>query len=168
MTAVSPDEHLPIPDSGRAAEVPKKAAKRAQWSLGRTPPPRPIVRKLLGAPVSFARLGPAREIGVLKRLKSKPAQVRRFIKDNTQRNLLKQIRGSLPSVVSALNCHLEFSHLVDEDPFPATERRVLGWSSVFNDTGAYRNYTQHMQKVCFSSACPRLGTRRPCCTWLKV
>ena len=102
-----------------------------------------------GAPVSFGKLGPAQKIGVLKQLKSKPAQVRRFIKDNTQRNLMKQIRGSLPSVVSALNCYLKFSRLVAEDPFPVTERRVLDWSSVFNDTGTYRDYTQHMQKVFF-------------------
>ena len=149
MTAVSPNEHLPIPESGWAADVFKKAAKRCLWSLDRKFPSRPITRKRLNAPISFAKLGPAQKIGVLKRLKTAPVQVRRFIRDNTQRNLLKQVRGSLPSVVSALNCYLQFSRLQAEEPFPVTERRVLEWSSVFNDAATYSNYTQHMQKVCF-------------------
>ena len=149
MTAVSSNEHLPIPDSGWAAEVFKTAVKRCQWSLGRTSPSRPIIRRRLGAPGCFGRLGPAQEIGVLKQLKTRQAQVRRFIKDNTQRNLLKQVRGSLPSVVSALNCYLQFRQLVAEDPFPAKERRAMERISVFNDTDTYHNYTQHMQKVCF-------------------
>ena len=149
MTAVSSNEHLPIPESGRTAEVFKAAVKRCQWSLGRTLPSRPIIRRRMGAPGSFGRLGPAQKIGVLKQLKTRPAQVRRFIKDNTHRNLMKQVRGSLPSVASALNCYLQFCQLVDEDPFPVTEGRVLEWRSVFNDTGTYRNYTQHMQKVCY-------------------
>ena len=149
MSAISSNEHLPIPDAGWSANSFKTAVKRAQWSLQRTLPPLPIIRRRLGAPACFARLGPSQKIGVLKRLKNNPVQVRRFIKDNTQRNLLKQIRGSLPSVVSALNCYLHFCQLVSEDPFPVTERRVLEWSSVFNDTGTYHNYTQHLQKVCY-------------------
>ena len=103
MTAVSSNEHLPIPESGWAAEVFKAAVKRCQWSPGRTFPPRPIIRRRLNAPVSLGNLGPAQKIGVLKRLKTKPTQARRFIRGNTQRNLLKQVRGSLPSVASALN-----------------------------------------------------------------
>ena len=101
-SAVSPNEHLPIPESGRPAEVSKTAAKRAQWSLGRTLPSRPIISQKLGAPKRFGKLGPAQKIGVLKQLKMRPAQARRFIADNTQRNLPKQARSSLPSVVSAL------------------------------------------------------------------
>ena len=34
-------------------------------------------------------------------------------------------------------------------PFPLTERRVLDWSSVFNDTATIYNYTLRLQKVCF-------------------
>ena len=103
MADVSPDEHLPLPESGRAADVFKTAANRCLWSMDPEFPPRPIIRKRLNAPISFAKLGPAQKIGVLKRLKTAPVQVRRFIRGNTQRNLLKQARGSLPSVVSALN-----------------------------------------------------------------
>ena len=154
MAAVSPNEYLPIPDSGRAAEVFKAAAKRRQWSLGRTFPSRPIIRKRLNAPQCFASLGPAQKIGVLRRLKTRPAQVRRFIRGNTQRNLLKQVRGPLPSAVSALNCYLQFSQPHAEGPFPVTERRVLERSSVFNDTATFANYTQHVQKVCFFLGTP--------------
>ena len=63
----------------------------------------PLVRKRLNAPISFAKLAPSQKIGVLKRLKSAPSQIDRFIKDNSQRNLLKHVSGSLPSSVSALN-----------------------------------------------------------------
>ena len=102
MTAVSPIEHLPLPDSGRAADVFKTAAKRCLWPTKRTFPARPIVRKRLNSPLSFEKLGPAGKIGFLKRLKTKSGQVLRFIRGNTQRNLMKQVRGSLPSLLPAL------------------------------------------------------------------
>ena len=95
------------------------------------------------------RWGPSRKIGALKRTKSAPSRTNRFIKDNHQRNLLKNIRGSLPSVASALNCYLQLCHLRSDDPFPATERRALDWSAVFNDTATFYNHTLHLQKVCF-------------------
>ena len=60
-----------------------------------------------------------------------------------------QIRGSLPSVVAALNFYLEFCQLRSEETFPATERRALDWSAVFNDAATFYNYTLHLQKVCF-------------------
>ena len=97
---------------------------------------------------------------MLKRLKSAPSKINRFIKDNPQRDLPKQIRGSLPSVVSALNCYLEFCQKRSDATFPVTESRVLGRGAVFNDTSAFYNYALHLQKVRFSSAPQRLGSLR--------
>ena len=61
LAAVSPNEHLPLPETGLTADVFKKAAKRFLWSLGRKFPSMPLVSKRLNAPVSFARLGPSQK-----------------------------------------------------------------------------------------------------------
>ena len=149
LAAVSPNEHLPLPETGLTSDVFKRAVKRCLMSLDRKFPSMPLVRKRLNAPASFAKMGPSQKISVLQRLKSAPYRINRFVKDNHQRNLLKQIRGSLPSVVSDLNCYLQFCQLRSEEAFPATERRVLGWVAVFNVTATFYNYTLHLQNVCF-------------------
>ena len=84
---------------------------------------------------------------MLKRLKSAPPRVGRFIWGNAHRNSLKKIRGSLPSLVSALNFYLQFPQLRNEGAFPITWRRVLDWGAVFNDTATFYNYTLHLQQV---------------------
>ena len=97
--AVSPDENLALPIDRLSDEAFKKAAKRCIWSMGREHPSRPLIRKQLKAPASFRKIGPSQRVGgVLKRLESTPPKVNRFVKDNSQRNLLKKTRGSLPSV----------------------------------------------------------------------
>ena len=73
----------------------------------------------------------------------------RFILDRTQANLLKQGRGSLPAISSALNCFAAFCEMRTAQPFPVTERIVLEWGAVFSDTATFANYISHLQKVCF-------------------
>ena len=148
--ALSSNEHLALPVEGLTADSFKKSAKIGILTLDRTRATGPLLRKNLPAPASFRRMGPSQKIGVLRKLKTFPARINRFIRDNSQRNLLKQIRGSLPSVVSALNCYLQFCLLQREDPFPITERRIIDWSAFFSDNGTFYNYTLHLQKVCFS------------------
>ena len=67
----------------------------------------------------------------------------------------KQIRRSLHSAVSPLNCYLKFCQLEAADAFPVTERRGLDWGAAFNDAYTIQNYTIHLQKVCFSLGCPK-------------
>ena len=71
----------------------------------------------------------------------------RLAQDRTQSNLLKQVRGSLPVISSALNCYSAFCDMREARPFPATEQIVPGRSSVFPDTVDYANYISHLQKV---------------------
>ena len=52
-------------------------------------------------------------------------------------------------VTSDLNCHMQFCQLRGGAAFPITERRVLEWSGLFNDTETYYNDTLRLQKVCF-------------------
>ena len=73
----------------------------------------------------------------------------RFIRDRTRANLLKQVRGSLPAICSALNCYVAFCDLREVQPFPVTERLVLEWSAAFDSTATFANYASRIQKVCF-------------------
>ena len=151
--ALSSNDHLALPEKGLSADTFKKAVRQGLWSPDRRRPEGPATRKQLGAPAAFKKMGPAQRIEVLKKPKRNPDRVNRFIRDNSQRNLLKKIRCSLPSVVSALNGYLKFCQLEAVGPFPITERRVLNWSSVFNDAPTFQNYTIHLQKVCFFLGC---------------
>ena len=54
--AVSPNEHLALPENGFPAEAFKKAVRRCLWSMGRKLPPRAPIRKQLNAPASFGKL----------------------------------------------------------------------------------------------------------------
>ena len=78
----------------------------------------------------------------------------RFIHARTQANLLNQVRGSLPAIFSALNCYVAFCELREDRPFPTTERLVLEWGSVFNNTATFTNYVPRLQKVCFFTGSP--------------
>ena len=142
-----------MPEAGLSADTFKKEVRQGLWSLDRRRPSGPIARKQMGFPVSFKKMGPARKREELKKLKRAPARVSRLVRDNPRRNLINQIRGSLPSAVSAINRNLKYCQLEDVRPFPITERRPLNWSAVFNDTPTFQNYTIHLQKVCFFLGC---------------
>ena len=135
--AVSPNDHLLLPENGMTSQVPKRAIKRSIWTIEKRNPGRPLIRKQLLAQASFARMGLSRRIRALRRLKSTPARANRVIQENPQLNLIKQVRGSLPSINSALNCYRQFAQLRNEPPSPSTERRVLDWSAVSNDTATF-------------------------------
>ena len=93
--AVASNEHLALPESGLSADSFKRADTRYIWPMERRHPNKPLVRLELNAHPSFGEMGPSRRIELLKRLKTAPPKANRFIKDNTQRNSLKQIHGSL-------------------------------------------------------------------------
>ena len=93
-------------------------------------------------------------IKVLRETRQAADRVDRFVQDRTQANLLKQVRGSLPAISSALNRFNAFCDLRDTKPFPVHEQIVLEWSSVFPDTATYANYISHLQKACFLIGSP--------------
>ena len=109
--AVASNEHLALSDSGLSADSFKKAAKRRIFLMERRHPDRPLIRLQMKAPHSFGKMGPPHPTGVLKKLKTAPYKVNRFMKDNSQRNFLQQIRGAIPSVDPALNCYFQFFQL---------------------------------------------------------
>ena len=101
------------------------------------------------APKAFDKMGPARKIRYLKSSAVHPLQVNRFIKDQTQANLLKQVKGSLPGMASAFRCYTSFCELKGVRPFPVREEVVTQWSSVFNNTATYGNYVTLLERCCF-------------------
>ena len=77
--AVAPNEHLALPDSVLSDDAFKRADIRCIWPMGRRHPNRPIIRLQLKAPPSFGKMGPSHRIGALKKLKTAPYKVGRFI-----------------------------------------------------------------------------------------
>ena len=105
--------------------------------------------KSFGLKPSFNKLGPAAKIAQLRRRNLPQQKLTRFITERSQLNLLKQIKGSLPSIASAIRCYTSFCELINVRPFPPTEETVIQWSCVFNDTATYRNYIGHLRSACF-------------------
>ena len=120
-------------------------------------------------PAAFLKLGPAREIRLLKSAGVLPKAVGRFPNDITQANLLKQVKGSLslawlrPSAViqTSANC-------VRFPPFPALEETAPQWSSVFNNTATFGNYISLLGRCCFFPGPPPTGKPPAWPTWLEA
>ena len=104
-------------------------------------------------PESFARMGPARKIQLLQKSNITPLQANRFIADNLQMNLLKQVRGSLAGISSSYRFYVAFCDWREVQPFPPSEELILQWSTVFNDTATYGNYVSLLEKACFFLRC---------------
>ena len=98
---------------------------------------------------TFNKMGPVAKITSLRKRNFPSRKLSHLITEWTQPNLLKQIKGSFPSIASAIRCYTSFCELVSAHPFPPTEERVIRWSCVFNDTATYRNYIGHLRSACF-------------------
>ena len=94
----------------------------------------------------FANLGPMQKTQHLAKADALPAAIDRFCIDATHANLLKQVRGSLPSLCSALRCYVAFCEMRKITPFPPTDDTVAQWRCVRNNTSTYGNYFSHLQK----------------------
>ena len=108
----------------------------------------------LRLPSNYAGMGPSARIKAIKPSYQASTRVERFLQERTQANLLKQVRGSLPAISSALKRYIAFWGIRETRPFPPTEQLVPAWSSVLADTAAFANYISHLQKVCFFVGCP--------------
>ena len=99
-------------------------------------------------PLSFLSLGPLEKIKHLQASSIPAVKLDRFIMDSTQLNMLKQIKGSLPPMASAVRCFSAFCELRGAPTFPPSEELVVQWSSVFPNTPTYYNYVQHLKNAC--------------------
>ena len=132
----------------------KRAIKRHRAELHRDPLDSSAASSHLRLPAGFERLGPLARIRAIQTSRKTETRAERFAQDRTQANLLKQVRGSLPVISSALNCYNAFCELRDVRPFPTVEQTIIEWSSVFSDTATYANYISHLQKVWFFVGSP--------------
>ena len=126
-----------------------QAIKRHKSQFASTGQLRVATKKKLHIPKNFSRMGPAQRIKLLQSAALVPAVLDRYIKDATQANLLKQVRGSLPGMASAFRCYTAFCELRKTAAFPPQEETVLQWSSMFRNTATYGNYVSHLEKCCF-------------------
>ena len=107
----------------------------------------------LRLPGNYPKMGPVDRIKAIRDSRQAPTLVRRFLQDRTQANLLKQVRGSLPAIGSALNCLAYFCELRDVRPFPPSDHLFVDRRSACSDAAAFANYSSHLQKVCFFIGC---------------
>ena len=98
--------------------------------------------------IDFQKLGPLEKIKYLSKSSLPAVKLDRFIMDNTQLNLLKQFKGSLPPMASAVRNFSAFCELRKQRTFPPSEEMVIQWSSVFSNTATYYNYVQHLKNAC--------------------
>ena len=108
-----------------------RAIKRNQKELPRTAPPRKANDVRLRHPADYDRIGPADRIQALRISGLAATRIDRFAQDQTQYNLLKQVRGSVPASSSAMNSYAAFCDLREVAPFPASEQLVLGRAPCF-------------------------------------
>ena len=88
------------------------------------------VRNRVHLPSTFARMGHARKIQLLTKSDITPLQANRFVADNLQTNLSKQVSGSLPVVSPPYRCYTAFCEWREVQPFPPTEELILQWICV--------------------------------------
>ena len=154
-TKASPADHLFLATQDVDVREFRRAIKRHKNELSRDPRDTPLASSShIRLPKQYERLGPMARIKTLRESGQAVARVGRFIQDRTQANLLKQVRGSLPAISSALNCFSAFCDLRDTRPFPVSERIVIEWSAVFSDSATFANYISHLQKACFFIGSP--------------
>ena len=103
----------------------------------------------LHLPRTFGQLGPAQRIKMLRAAALTPSVMDRFVFDATSDNLIKQAKGSLPSMASAFRCYTDFCELRKIPALPVLGETVLQWSSLFANTATYGNYVTHLGKCCF-------------------
>ena len=92
----------------------------------------------------FPQLGPFEKIKQLQASSIPAVKLDRFIMDNTQLNLLKQVKGSLPPMASAVRCFSAFCELRRARTFPPSEEMAVQWSSEFKNAATYYNYVRHL------------------------
>ena len=141
-------DHLIPPHKFLTRESLTKALKRHTRQFQESGKLQVRVRNRVHLPGTFAKMGPAQKIQLLLKSDITPLQADRFVADNLQTNLLKQVRGSLPGVSSSYRCYTAFCEWRKVQPFPPTEELILQWSCVFNDTATYGNYVSLLEKAC--------------------
>ena len=132
----------------------RRAVKRRRAEMTLSAPSSAVGLSATRLPANNDRMGPAARIKAIRTSGQTPLRVGRFILDRTQVNLLKQVRGSLPAIPSALNCFADFCELRAAQPFPATELIVMEWSASFSGTATFANYISRLQTVCFCVGSP--------------
>ena len=155
----SSGDHLIPPNKSLTRDSPTLDLKRRNRQFQQSGKLSVRIRDKVHLPSTFDRMGPAREIQLLTKSVVTPLHVSRFVADNAQSNLLKQVRGSLPGVSSAFRCYAAFCELTKVQPPPPPKEEIISRRSiVFNNAAAFGNYVSLLEKACFF---PRFST-----TWL--
>ena len=123
----------------KASSVRASSAQKAVHSACRT----------IGVRKDFLKAGPSVKLSILKEASLPKRKVDTFLKAASQLNALSSSSGSFKSLGSAIKCYYGFCELKGVPPFPATERLVREWSSLFNSGGTFYNYLNHLRNASF-------------------
>ena len=144
-------EHLFLAAGKVGTAAFRRAIKRHRKELSRTDTAAPASSPGMRLPPNYPMMGHMARTRAIREANHSPSWADGFIQDRTQANLLKQVRGSLPAIGSALNCFASFCELRGGGhPFPPSEQLIIEWSSFFADTATFANYISNMQKACFA------------------
>ena len=116
-----------------AVKAAAKRAKVASTSLAHDDRP-------LNLNPTFGKLGPSPKLTLLKKRTPPRRALSHLITARAQLNLIKQIKGSLPSVASAIRCYTSFFELISARPFPQPRKRSFG-GAVFSTTPLHTETT---------------------------
>ena len=94
----------------------------------------------IGLPSNFDHMGPSARITALQEATPDSQQLLRFLSTGAQTNVLQQVRLTLPSVASGVNCYLSFCSLLGIAPSPPTAPAVQQWSTLFIHGETYQLY----------------------------
>ena len=102
----------------------------------------------IGLPDDFDALGPAARITALQNATPDSQQLLRFLSSGAQRNILQQVRATLPCVASGLSCYLSFCSLLGIAPMPPSSTVVQQWGTIFGAGRTFQLYVGHLVKAC--------------------
>ena len=102
----------------------------------------------LTLPDNFLHLGPKARIIALQNSTPDSQQLLRFLSAGAQKNILEQVRSSMPQVASGVGCYLAFCSLLAIAPFPPAAESVARWSAVFKPGKTFGIYLSHLAKAC--------------------
>ena len=97
---------------------------------------------------NFAKLGPAGKIVALQASSISAVKMGRFIMDTTQLNFIRQVKGCLPPMASAVRCFAAFCALRRMKPAPPSEEMVAQRIAMFKNTDTYYKYVLHLKNDC--------------------
>ena len=102
----------------------------------------------LGLPEDFEKLTPGAEAKLLSSSTIDRGDLAKYLALGAEINVLRAVKGSLPSVCSGVSSYQKFCSMMGRPSFPPTEDSAQLWSATFRPGKTFQNYLSHLKKAC--------------------